>query len=108
MPYRDLEHDVIHYFNARGLVWPEDADTALQFALTEMAEATELLLSRKAGWKRNNQDSKRGFSKERLAEELGDVLMMVLVAGIAEGVSPVQALRDKIQRKLEEHRGGTH
>lgn len=100
MPYHELEHEIVHYFNRRRLVWPTDADTALQFALTEMAEATELLLARKANWKRNNPGEKPAFDKDALAEEFGDIAMMVIVAGLVEGLSPLTALQAKMKRKL--------
>jgi len=102
--YHPLEHEIVHYFNKRKLVWPTDADTALQFALTEMAEATELLLARKSDWKRNNPGNKEAFTPAKLSEELGDIIMMVVIAGLVEGLSPINALIAKMERKLEEQK----
>ena len=93
---------ITDYYEQRGLKWPQDADEALDWALTELAEAKELLLDRKGGWTRNNPGNKRHFSQQRFAEELGDIIMMVLVAGIVEGVEPLTALTSKIKRKLRE------
>jgi NTP pyrophosphatase (non-canonical NTP hydrolase) len=90
------------YYTHRGLKWP-NVDKALQFLETEKAEVYELLLARDGGWKRNNPGNKPAFNRERLAEELGDCIMMAMVAGIVEGVDPVEALVNKIHRKLQEN-----
>lgn len=90
-----------HYYAERGFRIPT-TEQAVMWAQTEIGEVCELLLARIGGWKRNNPDSHPKFSKELLAEELGDVIMMLLVAGIAEGVDPLHALRMKMRRKLEE------
>lgn len=84
----------------RQRVWPPDADTALMWALTEMGEATELLLERKADWVRNNPGKHPPFSKDRLAEELGDIIMMVVIAGMVEDVNPIVALRNKLKSHI--------
>jgi len=89
---------ITDYYEQRGLKWPQDADEALDWALTELAEAKELLLDRKGGWTRNNPGNKTPFQpSSAFAEELGDIIMMVLVAGIVEGVEPLTALTSKIK-----------
>lgn len=100
-----LIEQITSYYTQRGLVWPPDADTALQWVVTELGEVTEVLLARKARWVRNNPEDKTGFSKDALAYELGDVVMMALVAGIVEGVDPIKALQDKMSRKLQQTGG---
>jgi NTP pyrophosphatase (non-canonical NTP hydrolase) len=92
---------VLSYYESRQLKLPSIWE-ALGFATTELGEVYELLLSRQGGWVRNNPDSKPSYSPESLSEELGDVIMMLIVAGIVEGVDPLQSLADKIDRKLEQ------
>lgn len=89
------------YYAKRGLKWP-NVDQAMQFVETEMGEVYEILLARQPGWVRNNPGNKPPFSKGELAEELGDAIMMLIVAGIAEGVDPIDAMERKIYRKLQE------
>jgi len=108
MPIRGCEgfvdYDIVtmvgNYFHERGLKWPENADEALMWAQTELAEAYELLLARKGGWTRNNPEEHPPFDNQKLAEELGDAIMMIIVAGIVEGIFPLAALRRKIECKL--------
>ena len=99
----NLTDAVINHFAVSGKTWP-DVWRALAFVHTELAEVYELLLARDGGWQRNHAHEQ--FSPDRLAEELGDVLMMVLVAGIVAEVDPVVALLQKIAPDLE-HREGT-
>lgn len=96
---------IIDYFDKRGLVYPDNSWQALGFATTEMGEVYELLLDRDKNWIRNNPEDKPKFNKEDLSEELGDVIMMIMLAGYVEGVNPIQSLKDKIQRKLEKING---
>ena len=93
--------DVIQeYYTLRGLKFP-DAWQSLAFATTEMGEAYEYLLQRDGGWVRNNPENKPAWDRQAFAEELGDMIMMVVVAGIAEGVDPIQAMLSKMERKLQ-------
>lgn len=91
---------ITDYYDKRQLAYP-DVWEALAWANTELGETYELLLSRNKRWVRNNPQNKEEFSKERFAEELSDIIMMIMVAGYVEGVNPIQALKDKIKRKLE-------
>lgn len=94
--------DIINkYYSDKGLTFP-NFENAMKFVITELGEVYELDLARIGGWVRNNPQNKPAFSKEKLAEELGDVIMMLMVAGIAEGVDPELALVNKIARKLTE------
>jgi len=89
------------YYIKRNLKWP-DFHQALKFVHTELGEVYELDLSRDGGWIRNNPENKPEFDKNDLAKELGDVVMMIIVAGIAEGVDVEQALANKLSKKLEQ------
>lgn len=92
---------VSDYYEARGLVWP-DAREALLWALTELAEAAELELA-DDDWVRNNPESKEPWDSQRFAEELGDVIFMCIVAAMVEGEDALQAMIDKMGRKLTAH-----
>lgn len=96
----ELADFIINYYEKRKLSWP-DFNDAMKFVATEIGEVYEVDLSRNPTWVRNNPQNKPIFSEEQLASELGDVIMMVMVAGIAEGVDPLEALIKKIRRKLE-------
>jgi NTP pyrophosphatase (non-canonical NTP hydrolase) len=80
----------------------------LAWATTEMGEAYELLLAREGGWKRNNPDTHPEWDKKKFGEELGDAIMMLIVAGQVEGVDALDALVDKLTRKLEAHVPNLH
>jgi NTP pyrophosphatase (non-canonical NTP hydrolase) len=87
------------YYEARAYFWP-DAEEAILWTITELGEACELLLARKQGWVRNRPDGKEEYSRGRFEEELGDAIMMLLVAGIVSDVDPLVALREKMKRRL--------
>lgn len=89
------------YFVRRGLVWP-DAKDAILFSQTEVTEAIELLMAKDGGWVRNNPDGKEPYSTDRFGEELGDAIMMLLIAGLGVGVNPLASMIEKINRKMEE------
>lgn len=95
-----LEEVVVLYFGVRKLVRP-NVWKALAFADTERGEAMEVLLAKdNDGWVRNNPDGKPSWDQDLFAEELGDIIMMLIMAGFAEGVFPVTALLEKMKRKL--------
>lgn len=91
---------ITEYYDKRGLKWP-NFDEAMKFVQTELAEVYELDLARIGGFVRNHPENKPQFSKEALAEELGDAIFMLLVAGMAEGVNPLEAMQNKMRKKLE-------
>lgn len=96
--YIDL---IYYYYEKRKLHWP-DFENAMKFVQTELGEVYELDLARSGDWVRNNPQNKPDFDKEELARELGDAIMMLIVAGITEGVNPLSALYEKLQNKLVE------
>jgi len=89
------------YFKLRGYKMPT-IEEALMFAHTELGEVYEILLAQQGGWKRNHPEDKPGYSVEALGEELGDAIMMLIIAGVVVGTNPVEALRAKMMRKLRE------
>ncbi len=98
----DLLKIIINYYEKRGLKWPS-FDNAMKFAIAEIGEVYEIDLTRYSGWVRNNPNNKpTEFDKEKLGDELGDVIMMIMVAGIVEEVDPLAHLVRKINVKLKE------
>ena len=89
------------YYDIRGLKWPT-FDDAMKFAHTEIAEVYELDLARTGGYVRNHPENKPIYSPEKLSEELGDAILMLIVAGIVEGVNPLQSLLTKIGGKVRQ------
>jgi hypothetical protein len=92
---------IAYYYKQRELKWP-DFSSAMKFVQTELGEVYELDLAREGGWIRNNPDTKPTFDKVELGKELGDVIMMLIVAGMVEGIDPMAALENKLQSKLSE------
>ncbi len=53
-------------------------------------------------WVRNNPEAHPVATRQDFSEELGDVIMMLMVAGLVDGVDPLDALYAKMERKLNE------
>jgi len=69
---------------------------------TELGEVKELLLDKKGGWIRNNSDDKEHYSDGRFAEELGDVILMLLVTTLVQGVSnPLLSMKYKLRNSIK-------
>lgn len=94
-----LAEAIAYHFDGRGRMWPTTEDSLL-WMITEIAEAFELL-SAKKNYVRNNPDDKEPFSKERFAEELGDVIYMAIITGLVEGVNPLDALLNKMNNQIK-------
>lgn len=89
---------ILWYYDYRKLKWPI-AEEALLWAMSELGEAWEVLAA-KGDWVRNNPEEKEPYSKERLAEEIGDAIMMLLVLSIVEDTpDPIEILKEKMERK---------
>lgn len=95
----NLTAKVIEYYKKRGLKNPNVWE-ALGWMQCELSEVYECLFSFSGGWVRNNPDKHPPKTKEDLAEELGDAIFMLIVAGIVEGVDPIEALEKKMEKKL--------
>lgn len=91
------------YYKHRGLKWP-NTEEALMWAMTEIGEVCELILAQKGGWSRNNPEKDKYLSEDeyanRLEEELGDVIMMLQVAGQNVGLNPIGGLTEKMCNTL--------
>jgi len=97
-----ITESVLEYYAKRQLVVP-NFDEAIHWHTTEVAEALELHLQTVGqDWVRNNPDSKELFSFEKLGEELGDAIMMLIMAGVSYGVCPLESLLQKMERKLND------
>lgn len=94
--------NVLAYFYFRELKMPDTEYEALGFLVTELGEVYEQLLAKTEGWVRNNPQNKEEHSTVLFAEELGDVIMMALIAGYVGGADPIAALHLKMARKMKE------
>lgn len=86
-----------NYYYKRNLKTPTSQE-AILWAITELGEASDLLLMKTTDWVRNNEHER--YSVERFEEELGDAIMMLVVAGWVARGDPIKALVEKIERKL--------
>ncbi len=73
------------------------AEQALLWAVTEMAEAVEVLFAQ-GDWVRNNPEEKPIFDKEALGTELGDAMMMLLLCGYLLESDPLLLMLTKLTR----------
>lgn len=98
----DFVHLIKAYYEARKYQWPTTYES-MAWAHREMGEAYEVLLAKRPNWVRNNPaNHPTEFSKDRFAEELGDAIMMLIVAGIVEKVDAINAMLSKIYTKLSD------
>ena len=84
-------------------IWP-DVWEGMGWVNTELGEAYELLLTKNSpGWIRNNPDDHwEEWDQFKFEEELGDCILMLMVTGMSLGLNPLEGLRDKLERELEE------
>jgi len=90
---------VEEYFKARNLKIPTFFE-AMAWMQTEVGETYEVWLA-KFNFARNNPEAHPPFSEEKLAEELGDVLLMIMVAGLTQGVNPLWAMLRKMSKHIK-------
>lgn len=99
----ELPFVIKDFYERRGLRWPT-AWQAMAFIATEIGGAYEQLLVEEVeglGWVRNNPLNKPDrFDPQKFGEELGDAVLMLMVAGMRYGVNPLQLMLEKMERKL--------
>lgn len=93
--FDDLIKEIEKYYTRRGLVWPDKKD-ALLWLTTELGELIDSTLRLELNWVRNSEKS------VDMASEVADVLLMLLVFCKATSIDPVEALLEKMERKLKE------
>lgn len=96
----DIRAVITQYYKFRGLAMPNE-DQAFKFLVSEVGELADALVSSagpdgKPGpdWVRNNPERERN-----VADEAGDVLMMLVVTLMERGIDPYEAMLAKFQRK---------
>jgi hypothetical protein len=100
-PVSELARLILAYYKCRDYSWPDFAE-AIVWAVTEMGEAGELHMARELNrWQRNNPDRKEEYDPDRMGEELGDAIMMLMVAGLVSGVDPIACLVKKLEDKSD-------
>lgn len=91
--------------NLKGYVHPTYLE-ALAFHDTEVAEANEIYFAGDGrGWVRNHPENKPPYDKDRLGEELADAIVMLIRAGISQGVDPLWILDERSSDQLVELEG---
>jgi NTP pyrophosphatase (non-canonical NTP hydrolase) len=90
--------EIIEYADKREYKKP-DLWEAMAWVCSEIGEVYEVMLS-KGGWVRNNPQDHPEKGDQELAEELGDVIFMIMLAGYSRGVNPLEAMKNKMTRKL--------
>lgn len=86
-------------FVTRGKIFPT-TEEAMLWLQTELGEATDELMMKKK-WVRNNPNKETDFDPDLFETELSDIIYMALVAGMVEGVDPMQALIEKTELHLK-------
>jgi NTP pyrophosphatase (non-canonical NTP hydrolase) len=81
------------YFRHRKLVDP-DAMQALMFLFSEMGELSDAVVNQIKDWVRNHD-----HSQDNVADEIGDVLMMLIKTAEKLEVDPLQAMLTKWRRR---------
>lgn len=95
----DLMEEIVKYTSIRQYKMPNLWE-AMAWLSTEVGEVYEIMLS-SGNWVRNNPEDHPVKGNDELAEELGDIIFMVMLAGYSEGVNPLEAMKEKMKRKLE-------
>ncbi len=85
---------VRRYYEFRGLKVPS-TEEAFLFLASEMGELADEIVSSRGGWVRNNE----GHTGEKVADEIGDTLMMLTILADSLGIDPVHAMITKMQKK---------
>jgi hypothetical protein len=91
-------------FQVRGKRWP-DAWEGLGWVVTELGEAFEQLLAEIGGWTRNNPGDHDGYNPEKFSTELGDIIYMALVTGMARKVDPLKSMVYKAREHIYQAKG---
>lgn len=95
------------YWDAMCRVWPKDVYESMAWMDTEKGEMWEAILSMNKAWVRHNPQDHPEKNLDDVAEEMGDMIIMILCAGRTIGKDPVTIVLDKLLRKLLEKRGNT-
>jgi len=99
---RRVAQMIDEYFKVRGLKKPTP-EQAVLWAMTELGEAADELLRRSGPWVRNNPEKMRSFDRAAFVEELGDTILMLLIAAHElDRSNPLVAMVSKIERKIAE------
>lgn len=97
----DLRQIVNNYFLRRGYKDPT-LDEAFLFLVSEIGELSDALVSSRQEWVRNNPDK-----KSNIAQEIGDVLMMLVKVGEKAGIDDIAnamlySMELKIQKAIKD------
>ena len=88
-----LQKKISEYFDMRGLKKPDTKDSCMWVA-SEVGEMIDAVMRLEQGWVRNNPDR-----ESKVEDELGDVLMMLLITAETLDINIMDALLRKMNRK---------
>lgn len=92
-----IRKEIEEHWKREGKVWPDTIE-AIGWAITEMGEVMECWLAGRRDWVRNNpEDHPVELDKREMAGELGDAIMMLLIAGYTLGYDPLELIREKLR-----------
>jgi NTP pyrophosphatase (non-canonical NTP hydrolase) len=87
------------YAESRKYEVPNTLESFL-WLVSEIGELSEsIVVNMKDGWVRNNPEKKPKVGDELTADEIGDVLMMLIATASAKGLDPIQCMLDKMKKK---------
>jgi NTP pyrophosphatase (non-canonical NTP hydrolase) len=98
----DLKRLVDSYFDNRGLAKP-DTNEAMLFLTSEIGELADVIVGSQKKWVRNDKAKEDiedyiGY----IADEIGDVLMMLTVVASTFNLEPITCMQNKMTRKITE------
>ena len=106
-----LTDEIEHYYEQRGLIRPS-MWYAFGFLVEEVGEVASEVMQMVGGFKRNNPKKEERRADEEhvkaIGEELGDVIMMAVMMGRSIGIDPIELLKAKMKRKVEEKNSHFH
>jgi len=100
MNTKDIYDFIGVYFDSRQLKVPTLSESLL-WLTTEVGEVADAALSMEDKWARNNPDSHPFTSSEDVADELGDIIFMAIVAGRTINKNPLHNMLNKMNRKMK-------
>ena len=102
MEIADIRKLVNEYYEIRGLAKP-NTNEAMLFLTSEIGELADMIVGSQKKWVRNNK-AKENITNylSYIADEIGDVLMMLTVVADTYALNPVDCMLEKMTRKIKE------
>jgi len=95
-----LKETIDRYYKLRGLARPGTVE-AMLFLTSEIGELSDAIVSTLGGWVRNNKEKENTENNlSYIADEIGDVLMMLTVVADAYELDPYDCMVNKMTKKV--------